>query len=212
MLQRCFRVLAVITLLLGFWSVANANIVAGQQYQVLPAGLPPLAKAQPGKVVVTEFFSLACPHCFAEEPYLTAWLDTHPKDVVFQQIPVGFGNPDWVALAKAYFVAQALGKTAVMVPAIFKALHVEGLPLVTEPALVQFFTQYGVAPATFAAYYHSFSIAQELEQADQTAIAYGVLGVPTIVVNNHYLTNPGLAGGPAQLVEVTKALVAKVQA
>ena len=200
-------------MLISFLAIAHASaIVAGQQYQVLPANLPSLdTSAQSNQVVVTEFFSFACPHCFEEQPYLNAWLKTKPKNVVFQRIPVGFDNPQWVPLAKAYYVIQALGKTETLMPSIFNAIHVNNQPLFTEDAIAQFCANYGIDPATFKQYYESFSINEELRECDQLAQTYGILGVPSVVVGNQYLTDVGQAGGKPQLITVVQQLVTQLQ-
>ena len=191
---------------------ANTPLTAGVQYQVLPANLQTLDNSAPANaVVVTEFFSFACPHCFMQQPYIQQWLKTKPKNVVFQQIPVGFGNAEWVPLAKAYYVIQALGKTEVLAPAIFKAIHVQHISLFTENDLATFCAQYGVDPATFKQYYESFSVAEQLRTSDQLAQSYGILGVPSIVVGNQYETDVEKAGGKDKLMGVVNQLVEMAQ-
>jgi thiol:disulfide interchange protein DsbA len=204
----------VFTILISMLNItAYAMVITeGQQYQVLPANLPSLdSAAKPNQVVVTEFFSLACPHCFAEQPYVNVWLKTKPQNVVFQRIPVGFDNPEWVPLAKTYYVLQALGKAQTLTPLIFNAIHVQGQALFTEEAIAAFCANYGIDPTTFKQYYDSFSIAQQLQQSDQLAETYGILGVPSIVVGNQYLTDAGKAGGKEHLMDVVQQLVDQLQ-
>ena len=56
-----------------------------------PLGATLLNPPQPtdggGKIEVIEFFWYGCPHCYAMEPTVNAWLKTAPKDVVFKRVP-----------------------------------------------------------------------------------------------------------------------------
>ena len=59
---------------------------AGLNYDPLVPAQP--TSVAPGKVEVLEIFWLACPHCYALEPYLRSWLKTKPAYVEFVRVPV----------------------------------------------------------------------------------------------------------------------------
>src|SRR5205085_2906592 len=74
----------------------------------------PLVPAQPtsvaaGKVEVIEVFWLACPHCYALEPFIRNWLKTKPAYVEFVRVPVMWG-PVHRAHARFYYTLAALGR------------------------------------------------------------------------------------------------------
>src|SRR5205823_2377368 len=74
----------------------------------------PLVPAQPtsvaaGKVEVIEVFWLACPHCYALEPFIRNWLKTKPAYVEFVRVPVMWG-PVHRAHARFYYTLEALGR------------------------------------------------------------------------------------------------------
>ena len=52
---------------------------AGRDYAEV---LPHQPTNDPKRVVVTEFFSYACPHCFAFNPSLNVWASKLPKDLM----------------------------------------------------------------------------------------------------------------------------------
>jgi len=81
----------------------------------------PLLPAQPtsvapGKVEVMEVFWLACPHCYALEPFIKNWLKTKPAYVEFVRVPVMWG-PVHRAHARLYYTLDALGRQDVIAKA-----------------------------------------------------------------------------------------------
>src|SRR5271156_3454034 len=97
-----------------------------------------LVPAQPtevpaGQVEVLEFFWYACPHCYAIDPAVEAWLKTKPAYVSFARIPVMW-NEGHRSLARLYYTLQSLGKLDQLHGEVFKEIHVHGDPLVaTDP-------------------------------------------------------------------------------
>jgi thiol:disulfide interchange protein DsbA len=67
----------------------------------------------------------------------------------------------------------------------------------------------GVKAATFIATANSFSVDTRVRQADQLVKDYRVQGTPTVVVNGKYRLDVQSAGGPDQVIELVKWLVAK---
>lgn len=197
--------------LVFFVVFAQAETLKAGSYAMLPLSSNVLLKAdKPGDVKVTEFFSLACPHCAKFDPSIEKWLKTKPKYVEFQRIPVGFGRELWKVLARTYYVSVALGDEKTMTALMFKALHEQNLPLYSAKAIAQFFAQHGVSEATFMKYYDSYSIIQQVKQGDDLVKKTGIMGVPTIVVNGEYRTGPELAGNFKNIIATMNGLIAKV--
>jgi protein-disulfide isomerase len=74
-----------------------------------------------GQVEVLEFFWYRCPHCFNLEPDLKAWIKKQPKHVVIKRVPAIL-NPDWDAMARAYYALEALGLHDKLHEDLFKAI------------------------------------------------------------------------------------------
>src|SRR5258708_29750249 len=91
-----------------------------------------LTPAQPtdgsGKIEVIEFFWYGCPHCYALEPSVNAWLKNAPKDVVFRRIPA---NPSelWGEMARVYYTLEAMGLLEKYHQRVFDAMHKENVNL-----------------------------------------------------------------------------------
>src|SRR5215475_7847129 len=101
---------------------AAAQLVEGQDYRLLN---PPRPTSSPGKIEVIEFFSYACPHCAKFFPLINAWAAKQPKDVAFKKVPVSYGRPPWMNLARAYYALEATGDLRKLDGALFHAIHEE---------------------------------------------------------------------------------------
>jgi thiol:disulfide interchange protein DsbA len=180
------RLFSFAVLVMSFWSwTAFAGApVAGTDYEALS---PPRPTSNPSKIVVTEFFSYQCPHCYQFSPLLNAWVSKLPSDVVFERIPVTFGRPDWGSIAQAYYSLQAMNKLdAKMDAAIFDAIHMQHIRLGDFSSITDWIVKQGINGNDFRDMYTSFSIQSSMRTAEQAAPAYRVDGVPTLVIDGRY--------------------------
>jgi len=168
----------------------------------------PVRTANPDKIEVLEIFWYGCPHCFRLEPLTQAWKKNIPADVDFSFMPAVFGR-SWDAHARAYYVSELLGITEKTHVAIFDGIHVEKRRLNSKDTLAKFFEQYGVSKATFEKQYNSFAVNSRLTQADAKIRAYGVQGVPALIVNGKYMVSAQTAGGNANIYPVINFLIEK---
>jgi thiol:disulfide interchange protein DsbA len=181
----------------------------------------PLVPAQPtsvapGKVEVMEVFWLACPHCYALEPYLKSWLKSKPAYVEFVRVPVMW-QPGHRAHAHFYYTLEALGRPDLVAKA-FETIHQDienhQPPLLgdsddeTFHLQQQFAVQNGVSADDFAKAYNSFTVNSNLQRAEEITQRYRVEGVPLVVVNGKYTTDVAEAGGEGRLIELINDLVA----
>jgi thiol:disulfide interchange protein DsbA len=181
---------------------------AGTNYDVLVPAQP--TNVPPGKVEVMEVFWLACPHCYAVEPYLRTWLKKKPAYVEFVRVPV-IWQPVHRAHARLYYTFDALGKPD-LVDKAFDTIHQQlenrQPPLIgdSEEATFrvqqQFAAQNGVSPDEFAKAYNSFSVNSNMQRAEEITQRYRVEGVPLFAVNGKYTTDVGKAGNESRLMEL----------
>jgi protein dithiol oxidoreductase (disulfide-forming) len=164
---------------------AGAQAVEGHDYRTLKPPQP--TSSPPGKIEVTEFFSYGCPHCNDFYPLLTAWLAQQPKDVFFKRVPVGFGRPQWVNLARAYYALLDTGDLERLDGALFHAIHEEHLPLFDLGSLATWVGKHGGNADKFTNAYTSFGVNNQTVQADQMAEDYQVTGIPTLAVAGRYV-------------------------
>ena len=202
-----------------------AGAAAGAQ---LPGGkwqpgvnYDPVVPAQPtsvgsGKVEVMEVFWLACPHCYELEPHIRSWLKTKPAYVEFVRVPV-IWQPVHRAHARLFYTLEALGRDDLVEKAfdtIHQDLEKSQPPLVgqsdqeTLQLQQQFAAQNGISPGDFANASNSFSVASNLQRAEEITQRYHVQGVPFFVVNGKYSTEVSQAGSEAKLIELINDLAA----
>jgi protein dithiol oxidoreductase (disulfide-forming) len=162
-----------------------AQAVEGRDYRTVNAPDPNTTPA--GKIEVTEFFSYGCPHCNDFYPLVTAWLARQPKDVVFKRVPVGFGRPQWVNLARAYYALLDIGELERLDGALFHAIHEEHLELFDLESLAAWVGKHGGDADKFTNAYTSFGVNNQTAQADQMAEDFQVTGIPTLAVNGRYV-------------------------
>lgn len=185
----------------------NTALVEGQDYAVLR---PAQSTSDPSKIVVTEFFSYQCPHCFAFFPLISSWAVKRPNDVVFERIPVSFGRSNWAAIGQTFYALQALDKVDKLDSAIFNAIHVQNVRLNDEAGITNWITSQGVSKEEFSGAYNSFGVKSNMTRAEQATRNYQVQGVPYLVVDGKYAVTT-TKGHEAQLAVVDK-LIAKVRA
>lgn len=178
----------------------------------------PLVPAQPtdvdpGKIEVIEVFWLGCPHCYALEPYLQRWLKTKPSYIQFVRVPVMWG-PVHRAHARLYYTLMALGRKDLVEKAFDTIQEHPGNPLVAnsdeETLKLQeaFAEKHGVSADDFEKAYRSFTVASDLQKAEQLTQRYQVQSVPFIVINGKYTTDVEMAGSATNLFQLIDDLAA----
>jgi len=188
----------------------NAPFKEGKDYEVIAPNAdipaPPI-----GKIEVAEFFSYGCPACNHLEPDLEKWLaNSKPKDVVFTRYHMTF-EPGWNILARAFYTAKILGVENKITPDMFNAIHVQGMDMTDEKVVTQFFVDHGVKKQDFTATYNFLPRIDGLViRGTNLMQAYGIVVVPTIVIDGKYRTNPLLVDGNNQrLLQIVDYLIAK---
>lgn len=163
----------------------------GVDYEVIPEGKP-FAPVK-GKVEVAEVFSYACIHCAHFEPSLQAWKRKQGPGVQVVQVPAALSS-SWIPYARAYYAAELSGVLAKTHAAVFDALHKDGsLPMhnVSADELVAFYAGHGVDRARFNTLLRGPEVDARVEKARAFAIASGVRGTPTLIVNGKYRVTGG---------------------
>ena len=168
---------------------------------------PPAPVSTPaGKVEALEFFGYWCPHCFAFEPSLDAWVRKLPADVVFRRIPVSFGPPH-EPYQKLYYALEALGQLDTMHRKVFNAIHLQKLKLDKDADLQTLAKEGNLDFAKLKDTMASFSVATKCNQAKQLANTYKLDGVPTLAVQGRFITSVGQAGSHERALQVMEALI-----
>ena len=85
------------------------------------SALSPPQPHEAGKVEVIEFFWYGCPHCYAIESSVNAWIKSKPADVVFKRVPTY--NESWAPMVTLYYTLEAMGVLDQYHQKVFDAIH-----------------------------------------------------------------------------------------
>lgn len=171
----------------------------------------PVKTRSPDKIVVAEYFSYGCPHCYQFEPLINNWKSELADDVEFKRTPA-IWNEDYKVYAQSYYTAQALDVLDSMHVPIFQAIHAERRRLNDPEAMARFFGEHGVDPKDFAKTYGSFGVRASVQQAQAKGRAYRARGVPAIIVNGKYRIEGSMAGGNSEMLRIADFLIEKERA
>ncbi len=214
--------LALLALVTGVQASAATQWTEGQHYFLIRPAFN--VGAQPGKVIVTEVFSYACPACNVFQPVMSRLKAALPPNAELQYVPASFNTyEDWPMFQKAFYTAQALGIDKQAHEAMFGAVWTTGELGVIDEATHQarqpapsiedaarfYAKKTGVNASTFVARSRGMDVDMHARAANELVRACQVTGTPTIIVNGKYRVEPGKVGGGDQLIEVVKWLVAQ---
>jgi len=178
---------ALFGLLIAFSSYAQRSPAEGDDYIELK---PPQAVESPNRIEVIEFFWYRCPHCYALEPDLEAWVKRLPRDVQFKRVP-GILNEDWAVDGRIFFALEAMGEVQRLHRPLFDAIHQQGGVRLRGDAFAKWAAEWlakqKVDMAKYDAALHSFTVESKLRRAAQMARSYRLDGVPALSVQGRYL-------------------------
>ena len=206
-------VLSIFVALLAYSGVGGmeafaADPVEGKDYLLVQ---PPLPVADPTKLVVTDFFSYACPHCFAFSPDLRSWESKLPKDVVLDRAAVTFSRQAWGLLAQLYYTLRSFGKDQQLDRAVFEALHLQGAQLTSAERIADWVGAHGIDREKFLSTFGSLTIRSFAANAEQLTTRVKLRGVPSLVIDGKYLVQVADNGDFAPQLAVVDALIAKAR-
>ncbi len=171
--------------------------------------------AGPDQVEVLEVFWYGCSHCYALDPIVEAWRKKKASYIKFIRVPVMWDNDVHRAHARLFYTMEDLGKLEQLHSLTFKEIHVNGNmlaaqdPAETEQKQREFLERFGVTADQFKKSYHSFNVETNLQRAEQITLRYGILGVPTFVVNGKYVADVTQAGGTDKIMPMIDTLAAQ---
>ena len=183
----CLR-LAALLLAFAISAAASAQSTPGKDYRVIN---PPQPTDSGKRVEVLEFFWYGCPHCYALQPPLRAWLRQKPADVDFKRVPAVFDN-SWVPLTWAYYSLDAMGVVDKLHYDVFAAIHEQKLRLSDSAVLFDWVAKNGVDRQKFADTYNSFGVKNRGARSIEMTRNYDIPGTPALTVDGKYLVAPSM--------------------
>ncbi|MGC3982721.1 MAG: thiol:disulfide interchange protein DsbA/DsbL [Steroidobacteraceae bacterium] len=168
----------------------SADLQPGKDYEVLQPAQP---TAQRDKIVVTEFFSYQCPHCYSFFPAVTSWVAKLPKDVVFEREAVSVGYKTWPPAAQTFYTLRAMGKLGELNNsldgAIFSAIHKQGVRFADRDGIAAWMATQKINAKQFASTFDSFGVQSATAGGERLAKNHKVPSIPSIVIDGKYLVS-----------------------
>jgi thiol:disulfide interchange protein DsbA len=170
-------------------SVFAAEPKDGAEYLTLPTAQPTDTGR---KVEVIEFFAYYCPHCYAFEPRLAAWVRQQGNNIVFRRVHVS-RDASVAPQQRLFFTLETMGLLEQYHDKVFAAMHVDRLRLNSDEQVFDWITKNGIDRGRFIDTYRSFGIQQRLRRADAMMDAYRIDRWPMLAIGGRYLTSPSHA-------------------
>jgi len=184
---------------------AGAQPVAGKEYLVLD---PPRA-VKGDRVEVLEFFYYGCPVCYEAQPHIARWQLAAGPSIELKRVPAV--SQAWMTFARVYYALETTGLLPRLHWPVYDNHHFDGKRLNEEKNLLDWLNANGVDGARFKQAYESHEVTQKVTEAQKMLDTYNVKGVPSLVVDGHYVTSASLAGGVPQMMQVLEYLVARAR-
>ncbi|MDP0588109.1 MAG: thiol:disulfide interchange protein DsbA/DsbL [Candidatus Endonucleobacter bathymodioli] len=182
----------------------------GEDYRVLKT--PEKHDATAIQIVVAEVFWYGCPHCYTLEGIASSWEQTLPKDVKFIRVPAFFGPNIWKNHANLYYTIQNMGIVDKVHYGIFDEIQNKKNYLENSGKMSAFLkSKFKVDKNKFLKTYKSLKVTHQLMEASTRTRAYGITGVPALVVGGQYIVEPGLAQSLEKMTDITDYLIAKIR-
>lgn len=167
----------------GFAAQAQAALVEGQDYTVLPK---PIQQIQADKVEVLEFFGYFCVHCYHLDPVLLKHAKTFPSDTYLRTEHVVW-QPEMLGLARVAAAVNQSGLKYQANGAVFKAVYEQKINL-ADPAT---FKQWAEGQKSFdgkklIAAYDSFSNQAQAKKMEELTNTYQISSTPVVIVGGKY--------------------------
>ena len=167
--------------------------------------------SDPAKIVVTEFFSYQCPHCYSFAKPFAAWSKALPADVKAGRVAVSIGHEAWMPMAQAFYALTAMKAVPALDDAIFAGIHRQRAQLVKEADIAAWLGKQGVDPAEFTKYYRSFSVQLSTKRADELSRSHRLPSVPVLVIDGKYMIRVVDNGKFEEQLKVADFLIGQVR-
>ena len=187
--------------------VAQEQYEEGVHYELIE---PAIHTGVSDRVVVTEFFSYGCGHCYNFEPLLESFDARLPDGVMLQRTPVIWNNnPSMKLLAKTYYAVEVLDVFEPVHGAVFNAIHRQRKRLSSPQAVKAVFVENGVSDSDFDRAFGSFGIDSMVRQAAARTEGARIDGTPSLMVNGKYRIDTRQAGSQANMLKIAAFLADK---
>ena len=207
-MKTAIRLVFVAALAFAAAAPQAAEPVEGKDYFRINPAVP---TSDASKVVVTEYFSYQCPHCFTFAKPFAAWSAGLPKDVKADRAAVSIGHASWVAAGQAFYALSAMKAVPAIDDAFFGAIHRERRKLTDEAAIAAWVAGQGIDRAEFEKAWRSFSVQLQAKRAEDQSRKVRLPSVPSLVVDGRYLVPIADDGDFRDQLALVEALIERAR-
>jgi len=175
--------------------------VKGEHYQKINQ---PVNDNQGMQPVVRYYFWPGSASCYQLEIALQNWQRKHPE-IKLERIPL-VKRPDWRLLAKAWLIAVTMEQEEFFLNKLYQSLHQLSLPINNLSDLQQFIKSLLWDEIEFTSRFNSVETNQQLKLLENDALLFPISGVPTIIINNQWLSDASMAKTSAQFIQIIEQL------
>ena len=161
-----------------------ADPVEGKDYFRINPAVP---TSDATKIVVTEYFSYQCPHCYTFAKPFAAWSARLAQDVKADRAAVSIGHASWAAAGQAFYALTAMKAVPGIDDAFFGAIHRERKNLGDEASIAAWVAGQGIDRVAFEKIYGSFSVQLQTKRAEDQSRKVRLPSVPSLVIDGRYL-------------------------
>ncbi|MCD6046947.1 MAG: thiol:disulfide interchange protein [Gammaproteobacteria bacterium] len=203
-------------------STATPAPTTKPNYETLSSNLVPAnLKTLPHQILVLDFFSFGCPHCYKLHSYIDQWVAANTKKILppfgspdkkakpyitFQPVPVAFES-GWDVLSKAYHISHALKLDKTLNGKIFDIAQNPLLGLNSDEQLRSFFLNNGVKAEDYDKVANSAELQADLKNDQALMQAFKIMEIPTVIVIKdgkvYYISNRTVANADPSLFITT---------
>lgn len=160
---------------------------------------------------VIKFFSYACSHCYALDPFIEIFKKNNNK-INLKYVPAIFSD-QMIPLAKLFFTLDTMNLIPELHEAVYEVIHVDKKRIFTEKKIFKWAEENKfINFVEFKKIYKSFDTNNKILYAKNLTIKSQITGTPYLMINGKYLTGPSLIsksnGGfsPERLEQVVEEL------
>jgi thiol-disulfide isomerase/thioredoxin len=166
--------------------------------ELSPSLVPASLKVAPHQILVLDFFSFGCPHCYKLHSHIDQWVAANAKRILppfgtpdkkaktkpyitFQPVPVAFES-GWDVLSKAYHISHTLKLDKTLNNKIFDIAQNPLLGLNSDAQLRSFFLNNGVKAEDYDKIANSPELQAALKDDQALMQAFKIMEIPTVII------------------------------
>lgn len=139
--------------------------------------------------ILIEFFSYACPTCYEFESNINSLLSLKASKSLIR-VPVTFGRRSWTRCAELFHAATKTGEIDLLTPALFSAIHRDGLDYMDDAVLTDWLLALGIEPNRIWKEMRSADVLNLSKRDKVIGEKLGVTSIPSLLVKGKYLVTP----------------------